>query len=64
MEATTINNQRYYLHRKVKQFSDVPSRQRTVTINPETEQGLTAKRREWLKRLMGLNYTVQYTLLV
>ena len=52
-------NHRYYLHRKVKLFTDVKARTREVAVNDEIINNCTKTQRRHLSELSLMGYNLQ-----
>ncbi len=55
---------RYYLHRKVKQFTTISARERTVIISNSLLKSISKKQNDYLEELLNKHhYILQFTLL-
>ncbi|MCF8339208.1 MAG: hypothetical protein K9I74_14620 [Bacteroidales bacterium] len=56
---TQRNRRRYYLHQRIKRFTDYNARAREVKVNDRILEERTDKERQYLRELIDFGYNLQ-----
>jgi len=61
-ETNKQRNHRYYLHRRVKRFTQINAKNKQVEINDKIIESITLKQKQYLSELKILGYSLQYNI--